>query len=307
MDKSQNEINRVPDASDLNVRFSETPHTEFDKTSLKEAHDQGLIKAPYSAETTPNTPKKPHVLRNIGIFAAGAAIAGGAVFGITSINSAPKSQPVATAPGEPVPDISPSVEASEPTATESESPVSGGELLSVEALEIPAGLDAEKLGTMIVADRFTSWANAGAYDGLLMQSVDENLSWDEMLPEIADKNMAVYADALYVDGWEQKTQLTQFVEGTRDSNLGTLQWYTSTQWSSEEKPENKEGYKQWLTVDGVQEVSTDSNERTIDVAVTSHSNSDMNLGPAPLKEKAIYTITLEEVDGTEKIADISLR
>jgi hypothetical protein len=266
-----------------------------------------------SQDSTPESGKFINTLRNrvetrTGKAAAAVLIAMGALtLSACSGDKSPVSDPIAAETGEPAPDTTPSIEASQPTPDESEAPVPGGELLPVEALEIPAGLDAEELGTMIVADRFTKWGNAGAEDSLLQESMDRNLGWDTLIPEKVSENRKIFADALYVEGWEQNTQLRTYVDGSSKANENTLKWYTSTQWNGEEKPENIEGYKVELTVDGVQEVESDDTSRTIEVAYTNHTNSDLNRGPEPETQGGIYTITLEDVNGTEKIADISVK
>jgi hypothetical protein len=311
MDKSSPNIDHVPHTGNLPEGLQENPLNNFDKTSLRDAVDQGLISTPHStegyAEPIAEKRKRSSLLKTVGVFAAGLAVAGAGFAGYSTMNNTPKPQPVATAPGEPLPEATPSIEPSQPTPVESEAPVSGGELLSVEALEIPTGLDAEELGTMIVADRFTKWGNAGAVDSLLQESMDRNLGWDTLIPEKVSENRKIFADALYVEGWEQNTQLRTYVDGSSKANENTLKWYTSTQWNGEEKPENIEGYKVELTVDGVQEVESDDTSRTIEVAYTNHTNSDLNRGPEPETQGGIYTITLEDVNGTEKIADISVK
>jgi len=309
MDKpTPQKTENIPHSGNLPEGMRETPVRIFPE-SLDEAVNRGLTHPVPPAETL-LTPKKSKLALKIGAGVAGILVAAGAYgFGAMS-NDAPKNEPVATAPAEPTlePSIAPSVEATEPTPSENfETIMVNGEKLSVADLEIPSGLDAEELGTMIVADRFSSWLNAGAYEGLSKQLVSERLTWEVKLPQLAEENKATFAKALYVDGWETKTQLITSADSFKEANLGTLEWYTATQWSGDEKPENKEGFKNWKTIDGVQEVAAEDGIRVIDVAYTNHTNSDLNRGPSPQVEGGVYTITLEEVDGTEKISDISVR
>lgn len=176
-----------------------------------------------------------------------------------------------------------------------------------ESIEIPAGLEAGEVGKLIVETHFTNWLNEGASEELRDRRRDENLTWEELLPIVADENQATYADALYVDGWENSPVLTNSVTGLRDANLSTLEWYSATAWSGEEKPENIEGFKSWLDVTSVEEVSTaEANMRTIEVGYVQMNNSDKNLGPDANSVEATFSITLQSDGSSEKIADIAL-
>jgi hypothetical protein len=290
----------VPHSGNLPEELREQPVKEFDNTTLSEAHEQGRLKTPESpASLVENKSRRRGVIIGAGV--AGLALAAGAVFGVNALNQAPKSEPVATAPADP----------SEPTAEPAPVPVETAspetDNLTVENLEVPAGLDAQTLGTVLVEDRFTQWYNAGAVNELNDTKFEANKPWDVLLSEIVDKNKSVFADALYVDDWETNPVLAQDVEGASQGNLSVLQNYVDTQWSGDEKPENKEGYRVWSTVDNVTELQNDGTSRTIEVSYENYSNSDLNEGPAPSRESGTYTITTTVVNGMEKISNITLR
>ena len=194
-----------------------------------------------------------------------------------------------------------------PTPEQTESPE-----LTVEQLEIPAGLSAEEVGELIVGDRFTEWLNAGANDTLLdrYKQDEEHASWDEFLPYIAQENKNYFADALYISGWEDNPQLVQYVNGSIEGNTQILRAYVATAWNQDTYPENVEPYRQWLEVQSVVELPNDTqdNTRTIEISYKSEDNTDKNVIESKLDGSIeVYTITLTTVGETEKISDISVR
>jgi hypothetical protein len=239
-----------------------------------------------------NDNKDKAIKRGVALLAAGALTIGLAGCGANASAQGP--EPTSSSSSEPTPDTSEA-----PSPQETETPTSS-------EFEIPAGLSAEEVGELIVGDRFTNWNNAGAEDSLLDRSIDENISWDDLLPIVADENKKLYADALYVDGWENDPNLVKSVDGARDANLSVLQWYTYTAWSSEEKPENKEGFKSWMEVIDVDEVTSDEDSRVINVVYIQKNNSDQNLGPEADPVETVYNISLQTIGDTEKISAISV-
>lgn len=209
----------------------------------------------------------------------------------------------APAPKEPAPPAAAEPAPTEPAPTSDTTALDAAKL-NVADLEVPAGLDAEQLGTLIVADRFTAWNNAGADPELNKRSVADNVSWELLLPQLAEQNKQAFAEALYIEGWEQDPELTQYVNGSKEANLNTLKWYASTQWSGDEKPENVEGYRTWKTIDSVIEVIQDTDDRMLNVNFTSHDNADKNTAPDNPPQVNTYTITLRTVGDVEKIVAI---
>ncbi len=229
---------------------------------------------------------------------AGLAVAAGAVFGGIVLNQAPKTEPIASAPSDPTETAPPTPEATNSPEQE----------LTVEALQVPAGLSAEALGEMVVGDRFTAWANAGADDNLRLRAREANVGWPAFLPEVADENAAIFAEALYIDGWEQDPNLVKDVNGAKEINRATLDSYKSTAWNRDEHPENVEPYRYWMNVVEVAQLSASGDERTLEVALRDHDNSDKNMIESQLSDHTfIYTIRFKAVDGFEKIVGISIR
>lgn len=244
-------------------------------------------------ESTPNKKRIKTSHKIIAGIAGGALLAGGAVGLSLGLNKTPEGgSPVAT--GEPFPS-----ETGEPTEPTPESPE-----LTVSDIEIAAGLSSEELGELLVAGRFVDWDNAGATDELRTAAREANMSWEDYLPIVADKNMNLYAEALFVEDWREKPELTQWVEGSRNINIGVLSNYVYTAWSQESKPENIEGWRMWRTIDSVTEISNDGTTRTIEVVFTDHDNSDKNLAEPLSYEGATWTITTTSIGGVEKISDI---
>ncbi len=248
-------------------------------------------------EQTPEKKRsKKGLMIGIGSGLAGAAIAAGAVMGINAAAEAPQSQPTAEAPADPsAPEA--------PTDSSPETPVSPE--LTVEQLEIPAGLSAEELGKLVVADRFTAWRNAGAREDLNKRSAAENIAWADLLPRMAGENRDLFAEALFVPDWQLDTNLSVVAEAFSDINLNTLEGYVATEWSQDTKPENIEGYRSWYTVDSSRELSKSDSERIVEVKWSLHDNSDLNTRD-PLKVTAgTYTMTFRTVDNVEKMVALN--
>lgn len=180
-----------------------------------------------------------------------------------------------------------------PTDTVAEQPGATYETYTVEELQIPAGLSDEEFGRLVVEDRLAKWVNAGANEGLLTRKEEEGLTWDELLPIIADENRDLFVEALInpADGWRtgggagasnylwgQHTQ--DSIDRLREWNLQTLQAYVETQWSDD--PEDTEGYRTWWQVEGYGEVWSNglhgygSGDGRVDAIFTLHNNSDQN-------------------------------
>lgn len=299
---------QVPHSGTLPGELREAPVRDFDNTTLPEAYAQGRIVTPDTPAllvghptSTETASKKRRTGLWVGAGAAGVALAVGAVLGLNKMNEAPEAVPTAAAPADPS-EAAPTPEA---TITPEAVPV------TVESLEIPAGLDAETLGKTLVGDRFSAWANAGASAELRMDRLEANQSWDAFLPTVVEQNKAVFAEALFVPGWQQDDKLVSFVDGSGRANLSILSAYVGTAWNSDEVPANKEGYRQWEEVQSVTEVpdaDPNDNTRTLDVTVVTKDNAKNNTVTSPLNGSATtYTVTVEQIDGKEKISKVSLR
>lgn len=166
---------------------------------------------------------------------------------------------------------------------------------------IPAGLDAQTLGTEIVEGALTDWANAGGNNTLRDRIRASDESREVVTAEVAAENRVVVVDTLFIPGWESIDSLVSFASGGETSNEETIRWYAATAWTSEE-PKNVEGYRAWMEVEAVREVDDGDGAaatRTILVDYTNHANTDKNVGPEP--QRAGGTIELHVTsDGTQE-------
>lgn len=302
MDRPTQKTNQEPSSVNPNLppELREAPVEPF-SMSLEEANNLdrittwppvGASEPDYEALKTKPEKKNNKLFLKIGAGVAGLAIAtSAAVIGVNNLNQPPKEEPVPTAPADPV-----ETDPGTPAPVETEVPVAN-------ELEIPAGLDAESLGIAIVEDRWSEWNNAGKELDLQTLRYEANESWDDFLPKIAEENKEAYIKALYVDDWENNPNLVRDIENAYKANVSTLEWYVTTAWSGDEVPENKEGFKFWMTVESVKEVSSTADTRTIEVTYLNHDNTDLNNAPKIEKEGGVWSITTQVVDGVEKIVD----
>lgn len=135
---------------------------------------------------------KPKLRNKVIAGLAGVAILAGGLFGITALTQAPKSEPVATAPAEPNPEVTTPTEV-EPAGFE----VVG--LPTVSELEISAEQTDEAIAQNIVAV-FSSWGMAGANEDMeKLRGEGDNgyLSLPEYIDKISGEINPVYAEAVY--------------------------------------------------------------------------------------------------------------
>lgn len=194
----------------------------------------------------------------------------------------------------------------EPVETSTSAPAPEFEGASPEDFIIPAGLDAEAVAEAVVEGSLTNWGNAGANDSLRDRILASDDSFDTVIAAVAAENKKVATDNLLVPGWESIDSLVSLADGSEDINYENLQWFTSTAWSSDEKPENIEGFKTWRDVTVVQEIDDgdgDPNTRTIKLDYTNYTNSDKNLGPDPSRAGGTMVIDLVSDGKQERIAD----
>ena len=261
----------------------------------------GTSEAP-RPETTPSTPETPRFTKKqklIAALAGGALLAGGA-FGLgLAANSGEKPAEAPANTSEPVDPVEPVEPApvEEPTTPEVDT-------ISVEALEIPAGLNAEELAKVIVEDRFTDWDNASATQNLFNKVIEENKSWNELLPEIAAQNRDIFAESLYVSGWEQDPELAQNVEAKAESNLAVLGNYVQTAFKTDGPA--VEAYYIDTVVKSASESSGENGERILTIDVGQTDNREQNQITTTELRDARYIITLIEENGKEKIANIEV-
>lgn len=197
----------------------------------------------------------------------------------------------------------------EPTETSTSVPAPEFEGASPEDFIIPAGLDAEAAAEAVVEGALTSWDNAGANDSLRDRILGSDDSFDSVIAEVVAENKEVATDNLFVDGWESVPSLVSLADGSADINYQNLQWFTSTAWSQDEKPENTEGFRTSRDVIAVQEIDDgdgDPNTRTIKLDYTTLTNGDKNEGPESTGETATMVIDLVSDGKQERLADFEV-
>lgn len=262
----------------------------------------GTSEAP-RPETTPSTPETPRFTKKQKLIAAlaGSALLAGSAFGIgLAANSGEKPAEAPANTSEPIDPVEPV----EPAPIEEEPTTPEVDTISVEALEIPADLSAEKLAEIIFEDRFTGWANAGATSDLFNLGIEQNKSWNELLPEVAAQNKDLFAEALYVSNWEENPELVQNIEAKTETNLAVLGNYVQTAFKTEGP--SVEAYYIETLVKSVSESAGENGERILFVEVGQKDNRDQNQITTTELRDARYTLTLIEEGGKEKVAGIKI-
>ena len=290
------------------IHHDEHPVDEFDNTPLPEAVERGLVNptpdSPAGLEPVDSTEKKSHKKLVIGgaAFLAGAALVAGSVIGLKTVGDAPKN-------AAPAPD--PKATSQTPEATQA--PTVNAEVLTVKSLEIPAGETPEQLGIAFVQDRFSKWEMAGANDAGLAALAAANYSTDGYIIPEANKNAAIFGEALFIPGYQSDSRLAGFVAYQAKSNAHSFEIWSKTYKSSDAV--DLEAYSRGISVESTKVVSQDANSLTIAVAATEHDNADKNRAGTDFASsftsqvngsKFLITLTLQQVNGTEKISAMTI-
>ena len=208
----------------------------------------------------------------------------------------------------PVVGANPPDRSSDSAPTASPSPESTGTEFTVESLEIKTGLDAETLGKTLIEDRFTDWLNAGADQETMNAWLDFNGTFEDFLPTIINPISKTFTQALFIPNYRDSpldADLQSSIDGSIRANSATVGWFISTLHS--DKPEDLEPYRQWTTVDAVEELPNDvTGNRTLRIDYTDHSNADRNTANPLTMTQGTYEVTFQSINGTEKIAAISV-
>lgn len=197
----------------------------------------------------------------------------------------------------------------EPVETSTSTPAPEFEGANPEDFIIPAGLDAEAAAEAVVEGALTSWDNAGANDSLRDRILASDESFDTVITEVVAENKQVAVENLFVENWESVPSLVDLANGSADINYQNLQWFTSTAWSQDEKPENIEGFKTSRDVLAVQEIDDgdgNPNTRRIKLDYTTLTNGDKNEGPESSGETATMIIDLVSDGKQDRIADFEV-
>jgi hypothetical protein len=238
------------------------------------------------------------------IFGASALAAGGAIFGgVAALNQAPESTPTSQSdPGEEA-----------PTGNEG---TNGGEVeQQTTVAEISAGLDAETFADTLIEDRYNDWEMAGATDATNTAFLASPLNSSDFAKEVAAEQAPLYADALFVDGYEDIAPLAANFKGQQDGNAHTLDNWLITYESGDSA--DIAPYEINLTVNENGVTVTDETEtsRTLEIMVTWNDNRSQNrigtdyLSTNPDLNGHVYKyiVTTQIANGSEKIADIDIQ
>ncbi|MCX2746263.1 hypothetical protein OOZ51_00350 [Arthrobacter sp. MI7-26] len=291
----------------------------FDKTSLGEAHSEGLLDnqipdhaqdvidraAPDDANFLehPVRPKvTPKRARNL-LVGAGAVVATGliATGAFLGIRAGTEGQHSAG------PSPSPDNTSSAPV-TPGETAAPTPEALTVASLEISANNTPEKIGELIVQDRLSKWVMAGATPENQRAWLDSGGSYD-VIKAIAEKNGDTIADALLVPNWRDIPALVKFVNNEKEINAHNLEFWMKTYKS--QNPADQEAFTNSISAALVTLESQTATGQTISVVGQEHNNAKKNRGetwePGLLKDNEstfTFHLTIETDNNRIKVSDI---
>jgi hypothetical protein len=269
----------------------------FDNTSLPKAHAEGLLDkqvpdhaqdvidraAPDAANfierhEVPVSPAKKRRGLIIGASATIAAglVAAGAVFGVKAAtdqpkNGVPQPGPDTASSALAVPGPAETVKApeKEPLAP---SPENGFPVPTVEQIKIPATLTPEEVGRAF-EQRLTAWDMAGATPEnakIWLRAADDK----SFLEDLATKNAELFADTIYIKGWESQPSLSGSVRYARAGNLQHVRAWFKT--SSHTWPEDKEPFNAWEETGPVKVISSSPDGGVVEITSTTRNNSAKN-------------------------------
>lgn len=122
------------------------------------------------------------------------------------------------------PEVAPQEQASEQPSTETQAPEQEQELSmeeQINALKIEAGLSPEAYAKVLLEERWPAWNLAGAEEAWeLLQYETDATKREQVREQIAEEQKNVYANALFVPGWEQN--LSILADQQASSNAITL-------------------------------------------------------------------------------------
>ena len=247
MDKLPNnkstDTEKLPHSGNLPEGLKENPVNNFDKTSLEQAYaltdtsGNFVITTPESAkeliETAPKKSKK-GLFIGLGATAAGLIVAGGAFFGISAANEAPKSEPVAEAPADPAEPV-PSTETETPieapvVSTNENDPTitAENEAATLESLRFTSNLSPQELGEKY-SENLTRWNMAGATPETFYAWLDAGLpDTNAYAAEIAKINAPTYATALFGEEYVSNTYIGEFVSSAEKANAASIIGFLGT-------------------------------------------------------------------------------
>jgi hypothetical protein len=115
---------------------------------------------------------------------------------------------------------------------------------TVESLEVDKSLlnDPEELVQAVNGELIVEWTNAGATPENAQAAINSDLSIPEFAANIVAKYDDIYADALFIKGWENHPDLVDQVERIKQNHLSTITSFIDTSFP-DVNPDDKEPYK----------------------------------------------------------------
>lgn len=274
-------------------RGFEKPVREFDNTTLEEAHDMGLIDTPESPAGLPQEKnRKPLIIGGSAL--AAALIAGGAWLGLSGGDKAtePRVEPTASAPASPG-DAEPSAEA----------PVESGD--SPTELTVERYQDGDSLVRAYNAE-YNDWMMSGATPET-QANQDFSVTADEYIDGVNAPIDDAYVKALFVDDWQDRPQLVDFVaEKEQVHHAGVFVNMLTTDSGN---LDDLEPYNAGWNITSVNVDSQSATEIVTSYRYERWDNSDRN-GANQILAHPIdgvvggVTVTFINVDGVWKISDV---
>lgn len=161
-----------------------------------------------------------------------------------------------------------------PVGTETSAPVdtpevsAPSEILTVEALELDPNATPEELATTAV-ERTGDWFIAGANRDTVERSLESPLDGSDFALQEAEKNGAIYAEALYGPDWKNDANTAYTVDFLISQNALYLDYYFIT--SNDETPFDLE-----FIVEDSTELSNSGDISVTEVTYVSTNNSAQN-------------------------------
>lgn len=284
------------------VHGFETPVTEFDNTSLQDAHDQGLLEVPENPSSLTKESRKRSPLVRIGLVLGGLATVAGLGVGAKAAldGEAPESR------SETGNSATPNTGGSE---APSESPtVSNPEVIDTAIAPTELTVDRYKDGESLArafTEQLNGWINAGG----TQETIDNEpltANTDDYLAGIAAEYDQAYIDALYVSDWASRPELAAEVEEKIRIHSAVLNAYHGTSVSVD--PADLEPYVDSFTVTSVNEISNTGDEIVVEYQILREDNSEMNLAENyltstyPEPTPGANRLTWVQEDGVWKVA-----
>lgn len=260
----------------------EQPQVHYDNTPLPQAFGKHLTDTAGNVIVPDNiasvheaeAPKKSRKKLFVGLGAGATAVAAGAAlaFGLMlpkgdGSNTPPETDPSAT---------------SQPTQDPETSPTPAPETepgTAPTTFEIPVSTTPEKLGETYT-DILSAWSMSGSEtpslqdDMVLAIAKGEATSYYDYYLPFAEESSKTIADDVFIEGWENNSELTKWVDINTNNNAANIETWSQTYNSG--NSEDIEPFKYWVTTDSTEVVANNSDGISIKSNITEHANIDKN-------------------------------